>query len=88
MPDKEPNEKFHLTIVDPDKVIFEDDVKRVIAPGSLQDIAILPDHTPLYSQLVKGNVEITSTNDQTQKVPIEGGIIRVRRNVVSVIIGF
>lgn len=82
------NHQFHLTIVNPNKLIFEDDVKKIIAPGSTQDIAILPDHTPLYSDLIKGEIEITLLNDKTQKIPIEGGIIRVKLNIVSIIIGF
>jgi F-type H+-transporting ATPase subunit epsilon len=89
MPDKDPsNQQFHLTIVNPNKLIFEADVKRVIAPGSTQDIAILPDHTPLYSNLIKGEIEVTLLNDQIQKIPIDGGIIRVKLNIVSIIIGF
>jgi len=89
MPDIQPlNHQFHLTIVNPDNLVFEDDVKKIIAPGSTQDIAILPDHTPLYSDLIKGEIEITLLNDQIQKIPIEGGIIRVKLNIVSIIIGF
>ncbi len=89
MSDTQPvNNQFHLTIVSPDNLIFEDDVKKLIAPGSTQDIAILPDHTPLYSDLVKGEIEITLLNDQIQKISIEGGIIRVKLNIVSIIIGF
>ncbi|MFC1654031.1 F0F1 ATP synthase subunit epsilon, partial [Patescibacteria group bacterium] len=64
------------------------DVKRVIAPGVIQDIAILPDHTPLYSELKKGEVEIIITNNKTEKIPINGGIIRVKLNKVSIIEGF
>ena len=86
--DKDTNQEFHLTIVDPDKVIFEDNVKRIIAPGSIQDIAILPDHTPLYSDLKAGEIEITSINDKIEKIPIDSGVIRVRRNKVSIIVGF
>lgn len=82
------NNQFHLTIVNPDNLIFEDDVKKIIAPGSTQDIAILPDHTPLYSDLVKGEIEITLLNNQIKKIPIEGGIIRVKLNIVSIIVGF
>ena len=89
MPDSQQiNHQFHLTIVNTDNLIFEDDVKKIIAPGSTQDIAILPDHTPLYSDLIKGEIEITLLNDKIKKIPIEGGIIRVKLNFVSIIIGF
>lgn len=82
------NQKFHVAIVDPNKVRYEADIKRLIAPGVLQDIAILPDHTPLYAQLKDGEVEIQEISDKTVKIPIESGIIRVKMNRVSIIVGF
>lgn len=86
MPD--PNSTFELVVADPDKTRFEGDVTRLIAPGINQDIAILPDHTPLYAQLKPGTLTITKENNQEETVKIEGGIIRVRNNKASVVVGF
>ena len=80
--------QFHLVVVSPTEVVYEGNVERLIAPGTTQDIANLPDHTPLYSQLSKGNLEIMERANRTKTIAIEGGIIRVKLNQVSVIVGF
>lgn len=79
---------FKLIIVDPDKVIFDGKVKRLIAPGVFQDLAILPNHTPLYAQLQAGDVLIDPVSSAAVKIAIDGGIIRVKANKVSIIVGF
>jgi F-type H+-transporting ATPase subunit epsilon len=79
---------FDLIIVSPDATVFEGQVIKLIAPGYNQDIAILPNHTPLYAQLNQGELLITTPDGYQKKIPIDGGIIRVKLNRVSVIIGF
>lgn len=77
-----------LVVVTPDEILFEGRVIRLIAPGSLQDIAILPNHTPLYAELNKGALIIYQSGKPIQTIQIEGGIVRVRNNKISVIVGF
>ena len=84
----ETDDILHVVIVNPNEVIFEDEVKKIIAPTATQEIAILPQHTPLYAELVKGEIEITTKKDKMQKIAIEGGILRVKLNRVSIIVGF
>jgi F-type H+-transporting ATPase subunit epsilon len=79
---------FDLIIVSPDTVVFEGQVSRLIAPGYNQDIAILPNHTPLYAQLQSGNLVITTASGEEKVVPIDSGIIRVKLNRTSIITGF
>lgn len=86
--DTKPAEEFDLVIVDPDQTIHEGKAKKLIAPGHTQEIAVLPDHTPLYSQLQKGQVVVTTNRDEEKTFDIEGGLIRVKRNKVSLIVGF
>lgn len=83
----EPN-LFHLLIVSPDRIVLETEAKRVFLPGPIQEIAVLPDHTPLYSELIKGVIRVETETDELKEVDIEGGIVRVRQNQVSVILGF
>lgn len=83
-----PSSTIHLLIVSPDETIFEDEVKRIIAPGVFQEIAILPDHTPLYAELKEGEIQVTKTDNSQQTFSIESGIIRVKSNRASIITGF
>lgn len=82
------NDTIHVVIVSPNEVLFEDDVKKITIPTPLQTIAILPEHTPLYAEIAKGEIEITTKKDAIKKITIEGGVVRVKMNRVSVIIGF
>ena len=79
--------KLKLVIVNPDETIFEGEVDRIDAPAVHQDIAILPDHTPLYAQLIAGAVTYY-IGSKVEKRVIEGGLIRVKNNEVSIVIGF
>lgn len=81
-------DSFDLVIVSPDEIIYEGSVTKMIAPGYIQDIAILPNHTPLYSQLNQGIITITPTSGTPQTIPIDGGILRVKQNRASIIVGF
>jgi F-type H+-transporting ATPase subunit epsilon len=85
-----PQEKEYLdlVVVTPDETLFEGQVVRVIAPGILQEIAILPNHTPIYAELTKGALIIYQPNKPITTLQIEGGITRVRNNKVSIIVGF
>jgi len=85
---QEPSTEFSLIIVSPDEVVLETTATRLMAPGVYQEIAILPDHTPLYAELKKGEVKITQSDSKEEKVPIESGIMRVKQNKVSIILGF
>lgn len=83
----QPNVDFDLVIVTPDKVLFESKAKRVMLPGYFQELAILPDHTPLYSELINGEV-VVETENETRKFPVDTGIVRVKQNKVTVVVGF
>lgn len=79
---------FHLVIVSPDKIILETDATKITVPGVVQELAILPNHTPLYSELIKGTVKVETEDNKIKEIDIDGGIIRVRQNHVSIVLGF
>ena len=82
------NTQFSLIVVSPDEVLFEGPATRLMAPGISQELAVLPDHTPLYSQLKAGQLTIFPVSGSQLTVPIDGGILRVKQNQASVITGF
>jgi len=75
-------------VVSPDKIIFEGEVERLMAPGLYQEIAILPRHTPLYAQLKQGQLVCYEVNKAPKTIDIESGILRVKLNRISIIVGF
>jgi F-type H+-transporting ATPase subunit epsilon len=80
--------KFSLVIASPDQVIFDGDAVKLLAPGLFQDLAILPDHTPLYAQLQPGRLNLEIPDGSRLHFDILGGILRVRANRVSIVTGF
>jgi len=75
-------------IVDPNHVIYEGQTKRVFAPGKMADLALLPNHTPLYTELVEGTVIIEETGGKKIEEKIDGGIARLRNNTLTILVGF
>ncbi len=83
----EPQSNFSCVIVSPDQTLYEGQPQRVLVPGIQGDLAILPQHTPLYAELVKGKVQV-SEGSQVKEFDIDGGVIRVRENSVTIVVGF
>lgn len=81
-------ETFDIIIVTPDNILLETKASKVMVPGIKQELAILPDHTPLYAQVTKGQVVVTMGNGTQRQFPVENGIMRVKQNKVSIILGF
>lgn len=82
------NEDFDVIIVSPDEILLETKATKLMVPGTEQEMAILPDHTPLYAEVAKGDVLVTMANGKERSIPVESGIMRVKQNKASIIIGF
>lgn len=74
-----------LRIVNPERKVFEGEVEMVFAPGIHGMLGIMPMHTPLYAELVAGEIHITGA--QEKSIEIESGIMKVRNNEVTILIG-
>lgn len=76
---------FTLTVVTPEKIVFKEPVKSLIAPGVEGYLEILKDHASLITVLKEG--EFTITNEQGHKslYAISGGVLVVHHNDVKVL---
>ena len=76
-------DNIHLTIVTPEKTLFDGMVKYVRLPGSGGLFGVYYNHAPLISPLDKG--EVTYRHGETKEhVAIERGFVEVRNNTVAV----
>ena len=73
---------IHLTIVSPERLIFDGNVSQVTLPGEIGEFQVLANHAPLISSLVAGDVKYTST--ETVALKISSGFVDINRNQVSV----
>ncbi|MGX7013218.1 F0F1 ATP synthase subunit epsilon [Vagococcus silagei] len=79
---------FVVNIVTPDGIIFDHHAKYLVANTAAGSLGVLPNHAPLISPLEIDAVRIDLEDDSDHKsewVAVNGGIIEIRDNVVSII---
>lgn len=73
-----------LKIVTPDRLAFDGEAERVIVRTVMGDVAILPNHAEFSSALAIGTARVTA-NGVTRAAAVNGGVISVVKNQVSII---
>ena len=76
--------KLKLQILTSEKEVFNAQVDEVIVPTTAGVIGILPQHTPLVSQIAPGEIVIKN-NDKSEVMAVFGGFIEVSKNNVAVL---
>ena len=78
-----------LEIITPEDKIFEGEVESASFPGTDGFFQILNNHAPMISTLGKGDVVIDQILEKKRKettLIVEGGVIEVLNNKVSVLV--
>ena len=70
---------FRLEIVTAEEELYSGDVDILIAPGSEGQLAILPNHAPLLTQLAPGLLEFR-TGGEEEDMAVSGGFLEVLGN--------
>lgn len=73
-----------LEIITPEKVIYKDEVNEVVVPTVDGEIAILPLHINLLTQVNPGEL-IIKKGSSSQLLAITGGFLEVQNNKVSIV---
>ena len=76
---------MYLTILSPEKKIFEGKVTQVTLPGSEGSFQVLKNHAPLVSLLVQGTL-VYETEAERKALPIAGGVLEVVENRLVVLL--
>lgn len=76
---------FKLSVVTPEKVVFEQEVRSIIAPGSEGYLGVLTDHAPLITALQPGKLTVVDSAHQTSKYCLSGGFLEVSANIATVL---
>lgn len=69
--------EFKLSVVSPDRIVFEDMVVSFIAPGEEGYLGVLAGHETSIIALKTGIVEFITADDQRQFVSIGGGFLEI-----------
>jgi F-type H+-transporting ATPase subunit epsilon len=76
--------KIKFEITTPERVVYSDEVDSITIPTSTGEITVLPDHIPLISLLVAGELHIKKGNEE-ELMAVSGGFIEVRKDKVIVL---
>jgi F-type H+-transporting ATPase subunit epsilon len=55
---------MHLNIITPRKMVFQEEIEALTAPGSEGELTVLPKHAPLFTMLDEGVVWIQTTDGE------------------------
>lgn len=72
--------KFVFEIITPEKTVLKDEVDEVIIPTTTGQIAILPNHASLFTQVEQGEI-IVKKNNKEQYLAVTGGFLEVNKNI-------
>ena len=73
--------ELHLSIVSPEKSVFDGDVKIVTLPGTIGSFSIL--HAPIVSSLKAGTLSYTTLDGEEHTLDIQGGFVELSDGTVS-----
>ena len=75
---------LNVSVISPEKILFEGTTDSVIAPAFDGQVGILSGHAPMMSLLGKGELRIGAGND-AKRFTVEGGFLQVVENRVRVV---
>ena len=75
-----------LKIISTEDILFEGEVTIVTLPGANGRFTVLKNHASIISTLVDGNITFTTSDGVEEERHVDGGLVDVDNNVVSVCI--
>ncbi len=80
-----------LKIVTPEKTVYRDDVLGIVIPTETGYLTVLPNHQPLVTIAVTGEIRITRPDKSILPIALSSGIVEVResfnlKNIVTEVI--
>ncbi|HVZ67724.1 MAG TPA: ATP synthase F1 subunit epsilon [Patescibacteria group bacterium] len=78
------SDRFRLDIVSPTGIIFDEEIDSVSMPTPDGTITVLAHHTPLFTKLADGEVDI-KRDGKTTTIVISGGFCEIKKNIVNIL---
>lgn len=72
-------------IVTPERIVYANEVRMVVAPTIDGEIGIMPLHAPLVSALKPGEIRVMHGDDKVEWFAIAGGYIQVHEDKVIIL---
>ncbi|MBI4090393.1 MAG: ATP synthase F1 subunit epsilon [Candidatus Komeilibacteria bacterium] len=68
---------FTFKIVTPERVVFESQVSQATLPTRMGEITVLPNHIPLVSSVIPGEIRIVDEQGREHLLAVAGGFVQV-----------
>lgn len=76
--------KIKFKIATPERVVYEDEIDQITLPTKLGEITILPNHIPLVSFLIPGEILIRKDSHEIP-LAVSGGFIEFAENKLTIL---
>ena len=76
---------FELSVLTPDRSVFEGAVEYVEVPGSQGYLGVLAHHAALVTALQPGTLTVRKAGGEVMKYAVEGGFFEVGGNKATVL---
>ena len=77
---------FHLSIVTPEKVFFEAEIKSLQVPGTEGYLGVLSNHAPLITAVKPGKIEFQDAEGKLYTLAVTSGFLEVSRNKANLLV--
>ncbi len=78
------SDSLKVSVISPERVLFEGTARSVIAPAFDGEVGILPMHAPLMTLLGKGTLRL-DTAEGEKRFDVEGGFLQIIDDQVRVV---
>ena len=76
---------IQVSIVAPDKSLFEGEASMITLPGANGEMGIMGSHAPLLSTLGLGEVVVHVVDGEPEYIALAGGVVEVRPDKVTIL---
>jgi F-type H+-transporting ATPase subunit epsilon len=78
---------MNLQIITPEKIIYDGEIDELIVPTVTGELAILPHHVELLTQVVPGEMTIKHSGKE-QFMAVTGGFLQITNNAISLLANY
>lgn len=76
--------KIKFKIATPEKVVYQAEVDQITLPTKMGEITVLPNHLPLVSSLMAGEILIKSGKEELP-LAVSGGFVEFAENQMTIL---
>ena len=77
--------EFHLSVLTPERTVFDGAVEYVQVPGSQGYMGVLAHHAPLVTALAAGDLPLREAGGREERMRVSGGFFEVSANRATVL---